>query len=268
MTRGNVQTVLRPHAHWPAFTLTELLAALCCVALLLALLLPAGAATREQDHKAQSLSNVKQLGEALRSFAEDHDKQLPWGIENGFPAWDRDALPWATWAAKLRDGTFKWGKDEGYVKDFRVFWGPKRDLEFAEEHFNENWNFRRPGYGANIAGAMPREGQKEKLQPLRLGEFDQPDALLLLTEVFNKKEYPQIDGEYYVDPQLDETRRPNKAQVHLITYQGGAPRVYLDGHGDAGDSTEIGWKAESMREGHWTNWPASALKQAPWFQRK
>lgn len=66
----------------PAFTLVELLVVLSIISLLIALLLPALASARSAARRAQELSQLKQLGLAMFTYASDSKDYLPAVPEN------------------------------------------------------------------------------------------------------------------------------------------------------------------------------------------
>ncbi len=61
-----------------AFTLVELLVVIAVVGILVALLLPAIAATRDSARAVVCKSNLRQIGLSLHTYAEGHGGRFPW----------------------------------------------------------------------------------------------------------------------------------------------------------------------------------------------
>jgi len=68
---------MKQHAGRAGFTLIELLATIAIVAILAALALTAMGAVRAQGDRAKAISNMRQIGSAIASYAADKDSQLP-----------------------------------------------------------------------------------------------------------------------------------------------------------------------------------------------
>ena len=64
-------------AHHRAFTLIELLVVISIIVLLVAILMPALSAARATAHNVKCLSNLRQWGVALRTYAVDHKQIIP-----------------------------------------------------------------------------------------------------------------------------------------------------------------------------------------------
>ncbi len=62
-----------------AFTLVELLVVIAIVAILAALLLPALASARAKAQRSACLSNLRQLGIAIQTYAPDYKGRIPYG---------------------------------------------------------------------------------------------------------------------------------------------------------------------------------------------
>ena len=65
---------MRHVPHQRGFTLIELLVVIAIIAILAAILFPVFAKAREKARQTSCLSNMKQLGLALMSYAQDYDE--------------------------------------------------------------------------------------------------------------------------------------------------------------------------------------------------
>jgi len=85
--RCGVRSAQRAEPTFPAharisvdgFTLIELLVVMAIIAMLAALLLPALASAKERSKGTTCLSNLRQIGLAIRSYADDYSGDIPFG---------------------------------------------------------------------------------------------------------------------------------------------------------------------------------------------
>lgn len=119
------------------FTLIELLVVIAIIAILAAILFPVFARARENARKANCLSNLKQLGNALSMYVQDYDERYPAADY----ADSRLSPAGIFWASCLYP----------YVKNYRVYRCPTaggRGSDNALAYWN--WTFPiSPDYGWN-----------------------------------------------------------------------------------------------------------------------
>lgn len=89
---------LRHHRQVAAFTLIEFLVVIGIIAILAAMLLPALSQGKQRAYRAACLSNIKQVGIAFQSFANEHQGKFPMqvstndaGLMEMIPIWNARA---------------------------------------------------------------------------------------------------------------------------------------------------------------------------------
>ena len=80
------------------FTLIELLVVIAIIAILAAILFPVFAAARGKARSARCMSNLRQIGNAIRMYSDDYDGLFPWGVD---PADKYQPQIWSGWTPPI-----------------------------------------------------------------------------------------------------------------------------------------------------------------------
>lgn len=150
-----------------AFTLVELLTVIGIIALLAALLFPVFATARGKAREITCVSNLRQIGLAIKMYAQDYDEYYPWAVDptdkytpqiwDSFPHW-RDLIPGMPLLHEALQpyvrsaDLFKCPADTGY--DVEDFTGERLDARPTSfRRFGTSYNYR-----TEIAFRGMREG--------------------------------------------------------------------------------------------------------------
>lgn len=120
------------------FTLIELLVVIAIIAILAAILFPVFAQAREKAREITCISNLKQMGLALRMYSQDYDERLIWASN-----WNSDCLSFAGFLPNYdtsNPAAIAASAPEvllnPYVKNAGLYlcptWGPARIAAFTE----------------------------------------------------------------------------------------------------------------------------------------
>ena len=109
--------------HPCAFTLVELLVVIGIIAVLIGILLPTVARAREQARRASCLSNLRQVGMAMRFYAYDNRDQVPLGYRTNTKQFN--SMVYSNTAKKFV--LFGWLYNGGYMKVPSVFFCPSEN---------------------------------------------------------------------------------------------------------------------------------------------
>ena len=104
-----------------AFTLIELLVVIAIIAILAAILFPVFARAREKARATRCLSNLKQLGNALRMYMDDYDGLYPWGVDIADKNLPEIWASYPNWQAQIAVMPLMHELVDPYVKNHEVW---------------------------------------------------------------------------------------------------------------------------------------------------
>jgi len=193
-----------------AFTLVELSVCITIIAMLVALVIPVFAATREKARRTACVSNLRQLAAALSLYTQDHDGYFP--CEYTVPVdWNRRRSEF-DWQVALR----------AYAATDAVFQCPSCVVP------SDSWSVLQ-GYALGVNVHNHEERLRER-RPIGVADVRHPATTVVLTEVaFGIGGTPVVTG-------APQTRRREPDKVFVggrpggERHGGGANYAFADGH--------------------------------------
>lgn len=150
-----------------AFTLVELLAVIAIIGVLAGILIASLGRMREAGRIAQGVSNLRQIGVALRTYAAANKDQLPYSFYSG-------KYDYALALSGYLDGTRTTysGTDSALNHKNNIFKDPAARIEGGALHYSAHNAFM-PSVNAQTAGTTPQ---------VRLGTIQRPSQLIIVAD--------------------------------------------------------------------------------------
>jgi prepilin-type N-terminal cleavage/methylation domain-containing protein/prepilin-type processing-associated H-X9-DG protein len=213
------------------FTLIELLVVIAIIAILAAILFPVFAKAREKARQSSCLSNCKQLGIAILSYAQDYDESLPpqnvgaGGLSYTLPNGAAWGPGWMLWPTIIYP----------YTKNMQIFNCPSNSYRWMGEY-----------NGASCYGYSSQCGTNP---PRSLGYFNTPANCIMLYDVKSTVAgaVPVFTNQYA--PALGavtDTPIPYGTSGYSDIHNGGSNTLFVDGH--------CKWYGQSAGLGDRTMW--------------
>ena len=196
-----------------AFTLVELLVVISIIALLIAILLPALKQAREAARQSVCLSQTRQIGTAMHTYANDYDGQFPYSGWGRYTANPRENQ----WSAYL--------ERDGYVSGRKVYSCPS-DSPDTLAPFVSDLTY---AYNRNLdrAGGWPNHND----ETVRMSEVRNASRTVVLTE-----------GISITADDWDSYNNPGTYGILHLHFEGEANTwSFVDGHSESIPSRPLVW---------------------------
>ena len=183
------------------FTLIELLVVIAIIAILAAILFPVFAKAREKARQSSCLSNLKQLGLGVLSYAQDYDERLPMAVAGS-------AAPFYIFTEVI----------DPYLKNTQIWQCPSK----KDSVVLTNLGKANVGYSVDVGTQMPSGSATGRLfgapaagtSSCSLGTVDQPSQTAMMCDAVGTVPVALLPLSINVDPRHNE----------------GCNYIYVDGH--------------------------------------
>ena len=208
-----------------AFTLIVLLVVIAIIAILAAILFPVFAQAREKAREASCISNMKQLGLALRMYVQDYDETLfASGMLPTMPATEANGLN----IVRMMGGGTSYFL-QPYIKNEQIFKCPSDTGDNYWGRSSTGWPWSNEKWWGKPSSYHFRHiFDAACVGDVRLGTKDaqlgKPASLIVMYEAgaFHKEKLPLFGG---VHPTATPVRPPDGRQI-VAAYHDGHAKVF------------------------------------------
>jgi len=196
------------------FTLIELLVVIAIIAILAAILFPALVAARNTAKKTKCLSNMRQMGVAVRLYMDDNHDTFPL---------DSHWSPFSVWL----DGLKKYSKSKLL---YRCPSDPSKNFEKPLPGFTRT---RETSYGTNFFMAPIKPGEVGKSDThgfTRSSQFASLSKTIYVTEMAVDSTSDHVHAGWWRMPNSDANYIPPQQEVAMNMHGDGSNYVFADGH--------------------------------------
>ncbi len=194
-----------------AFTLIELLVVITIVGILVAIALPILNRVQQKGYETKTLSNMRQMGVALLSYANDNSSQIPGRVAS------TDGTPANKWPLVLQP----------YIQDLTIYGSPIPDVKGVsykitnpQDYLSNSTNNTTYIYnGGNDSNTSSGSLGSAAITYPRLNVIGQPSQTILLGVPL-----PKANNFY-----MDFTEQNNSMILNKTAFLDGTPYIFADG---------------------------------------